>query len=116
MAVIEGIIMKGRCVNIPETLKTQALEQFHINHMGIEKTKLLACKSIYWVNINNDIENYVKKCITCMEFQQMQPKEKTIHHDIPMRPQDVISADMLQLNNKNYICIVDYHSKFPVEK
>ena len=46
----------------------------------------------------------------------MQPKEKTIHHDILMRPWDVISADVFQLNNKNYICIVDYHSKFPVVK
>ena len=41
MAVIDGIIM-DRCVIIPEILKTQALDQFHINHMGIEKAKLLA--------------------------------------------------------------------------
>ena len=33
MAVIDGIIMKGRCVIIPEILKTQALDQLHINHM-----------------------------------------------------------------------------------
>ena len=46
----------------------------------------------------------------------MQPKEKTLHHDIPMRPWDGISADMFQLNNKNYICIVDYYNKFPVIK
>ena len=46
----------------------------------------------------------------------MQPKEKTIHHDIPMRPWDVIGTDMFQLNNKNYKCIVHYHSKFPVVK
>ena len=46
----------------------------------------------------------------------MQHREKTIHHDIPMRPWDVICADMFQLNNKNYICIVDYHSKFLVVK
>ena len=42
----------------------------------------------------------------------MQPKEKTIHYDIPMRPWDVIGMDVFQLSNKNYICIVDYHSKF----
>ena len=27
----------------------------------------------------------------------MQPKEKTIHHDIPKRPLDIISTDMFQL-------------------
>ena len=70
--------------------------------MGIEKTKLLVCKSVYWVNINNDIENYVTNFSTCLEFQQKQPKEKTIHHDIPMRPWDIINVDMFQPNNRNY--------------
>ena len=116
LAVIYGIVMKGRCIIIPEVLKQKALDQIYVNHMGIEKTKLLAHDSIYWVNINNDIENHVKNCGTCLEFQQMQPKEKTIHHDIPMMPWDVIGRDGFQLNNKNYICIADYHSKFLVIK
>ena len=37
MAVIDGVIIKGRHVVIPESLKKQALEQLHVNHMGIEK-------------------------------------------------------------------------------
>ena len=119
MAVIDGVIMKGRCIIIPkpqQALKQQALDQLHVNHMGIEKTKLLACKSIYWVNVNSDIENYIKNCTTCLAFQQMQPKEKIIHHDIPIRPWDILGADMFHINNKNYLCIVDYHSKFLVVK
>ena len=44
---------------IPEILKAQALDQLHINHLGIEKKKLQACESIYWANIN-DIENFIK--------------------------------------------------------
>ena len=40
MAVINGIIIKGRHVIIPYILGTQALEQLHINHMGIEKSIL----------------------------------------------------------------------------
>ena len=43
-------------------------------------------------------------------------KDKIIHHDIPIRPWDVIGADMFILNNKQYLCIVDYHSKFPIVK
>ena len=62
LAVIDGIVMKGRHIIIPKVLKQQALDQLHVNHMGIKKTKLLACKSIYWVNISNDIENYIKNC------------------------------------------------------
>ena len=52
----------------------------------------------------------------CLEFQQTQPKEKIIHHDILLRPWEVLGVNIFQLNNKNYLCIVDYHSKFPVIK
>ena len=39
-----------------------------------------------------------------------------IHHDIQVRPWDVIGADMFTLNNKHYLCIVDYDSKFLIIK
>ena len=97
LAVIDGVVMKGRCIIIPQDLKQQVLDQLHLNHMGIEKTKLLMCESVYWVNINNNIENHVKNCNTCFEFQQMQPKEKIIHHDILLRPWEVLGADIFQL-------------------
>ena len=84
--------------------------------MGIEKTKLLAHKSVYWSNMNADIKIYIKQCATCLEYQQMQPKEKSIHHNISLRPWVVVGADIFHFNNKNYLCVVDYNSKFPVIK
>ena len=75
---------------------------------------LLACESIYWTDINNDIEKYIKNFPICLNFQGTQPKEKIIHHDIPAKLWEMVGADMLTLHNKNYLCIVDYHSKFPV--
>ena len=116
LTVIDSVVMKGRCIIIPEELKQQVLDQLHVNHMGIKKTKLLVHKSVYWVNIKNDIENHVKNCSTCFKPQQTQPKEKTIHHDILLRPWEVIGVDVFQLNNKNYLCVVDYHSNFSVIK
>ena len=112
MSVIDGVTMKGRCITIPKALQQQALNQLHVNDMGIEKTNLLTHILVYWVNINNDIKNYIKNCT----FQQMQPKEKIIHHDIPIRPWDVVGTDRFHINNKNYLCITVYHSKLPVVK
>ena len=37
MVVIDGVMLKGRHVVILETLQGQALEQLHINQIGIEK-------------------------------------------------------------------------------
>ena len=36
-AVIDSIVMKGRCIVIPKNLKQQVLDQLCTNHMGIEK-------------------------------------------------------------------------------
>ena len=59
MSVMDGLIMKGRCIIIPKVLQQQAHDHLHVTHMGIEKTKLLACESVYWVNIDVDSENYI---------------------------------------------------------
>ena len=113
LAVIEGIVMKGRHIIIPEDLKQQVLDQIHVITWAFKKLSYLHA-NLYWVNINNDRKSY-KNCSTCLEFQQTQPKEKTTH-EILLRPWEVLGADVFQLNNKNYLCIVDYHSKFPVIK
>ena len=86
LAVIDGIILKGRCIIISNSLRQEVLDQLHTNHMGIEKMKLLACKCVYWYSINADNDKYIQQCATCLEFQQTQPKEKIIHHDVPLRP------------------------------
>ena len=100
LVVIDSIILKGRCIVIPDSLKQQVLTQLHTSHMGIEKTKLLAGDSVFWSNINADIKAYIKHCATCLEFQQMQPKVKITHPDIPLRPWEVVSADIFHLKIK----------------
>ena len=36
VAVIDGVVMKGRHIIIPEVLKQQVLDQLHLNQMGIK--------------------------------------------------------------------------------
>ena len=114
LAVINGMVLKGRHIIIPNILKQQVLDQLHINHIGIEKVKLLAHECIYWHSINTDIEKYIKQCTTCLEFQQTQPKEKIIHHEVPLRPWEAVGADVFHFNNINYLYVVDYNNKFPI--
>ena len=39
-----------------------------------------------------------------------------IPHNIPVGPWDRIGFDMFTLNNKHYLCIIDFLSKFPIIK
>ena len=66
--------------------------------------------------MNADIANNIKYCTTYLDFLQTHPKGRFIHIEIPGKPWDIIGADMFSLYNKHYLCIVDYHSKFPVIK
>ena len=62
-----------------------------------------------------DIENHIKTVLHDFTFSKPN-QEKIIHHNIPGKPWEVIGADMFTLNSKNYLCIVDYLSKFPIVK
>ena len=84
--------------------------------MGIEKTKLLASESIYWININDDIEKYIQIVLHVLISSKPDQTKNIIHHDIPAKPWEILDADMFTLHNRNYLCIVDYHSKFLVIK
>ena len=55
LAMIDGIMMKGKRIIIPSQLQ----KQLHNNHMDAEKRRLLVCKSVCWLNINTDVQNTV---------------------------------------------------------
>ena len=46
-------------------MRDEILHQFHQAHKGIEKTRRLARESVYWVNINKDLEKMYKSCALC---------------------------------------------------
>ena len=76
MAVIDGVLLKGRCMVIPNTLQKQALEQHHINHMGRDKTKLITCKSIYWPGIYSNIVKHIKTALHVLNFSKQNQRNK----------------------------------------
>ena len=53
--------MKGRRTIVPAMLPSKVLKQLHINHIGIEKIRLLAWKSIYRMNMNANIDYIIFK-------------------------------------------------------
>ena len=73
--------------------------------MGIEKTKQLASKSVYWIGMYVDIENHIKLFYMPSLSANTTMRENN-NHEIPGKPWEVLGADTFTLNNKNYLCIV----------
>ena len=44
------------------------------------------------INMITDIECMAEPCTTCLGYQQTQPQEKALHHEIPW---EVFGADIL---------------------
>ena len=79
LSVVDGLILKGCRILIPKPLQETILTQLHYGHQGTDKTKLRARESVFWDNINKDIEATVKSCPTCQEHQPAQQRETLIH-------------------------------------
>ena len=99
LAVIDGMILKGRHIIIPNSLRQQVLDQLHTNHMGIEKTRLLAHECVYWHSINADIEKYIKQCATCLEFSRCSQRKRSFIMMYPSGPGKQLEQMYCKLNN-----------------
>ena len=73
-------------------------------------------QSVYWININTNVDNTVKQCVTCMVYQQTLPHEKIIPSQMPYKHCEVIGADIFTNKSNALLFIVNYYSKFPVIK
>ena len=72
LSVLDRLVLKGSCIVIPESCRDKILDQLHEGHFGMDRTKLHARDSVYWPNINKDIECLVKTCDLCQEHSLMQ--------------------------------------------
>ncbi len=114
LAVENGVIFKGKQILIPESLRKDILAQLHASHQGIEKTRRLARESVFWPKINDDIEHLIKSCNHCNEFQPRNKKEPMKAHDIPNGPWQKLGTDLFQVQERHFLLVADYFSKFPV--
>ena len=73
ISIIDGVIVLGNRIIISAKLRSIFLAEMHDAHLGIVKTKLHACRCVFWPGINADIEELCKQCETCRQNQQDSP-------------------------------------------
>ena len=85
LTVADGLILKGTRIVIPKPLQPGVMQQLHYAHQGAEKCKLRAKGSVFWANINKDIDELVKGCPPCQHHQKLNAKEPMLPHDVPRK-------------------------------
>ena len=86
----------------------------HVGHFGTEKTKLLAKSTVFWININKEIDQLISSCPVCQEHQPSQTAKPLLKHDIPTKPWSVVGTDLVTFDGNQWFIVADYNSKFPI--
>ena len=112
LSVVDGMVLKGDRILIPQSMRKNILNILHQGHQGIENVKQRARTSVFWPNIDNQITDIVNRCDLCQEYRNRQAQEPQISHAIPDEPWIKIGTDLFSIGNQTYLIIIDYHSKY----
>ena len=81
-----GLLLRGSRIIVPSSLREEIKNTIHQGHLGMEKCKLRARSTVYWRNINQHIENFVRNCNKCLDYRNRQNPELVLNHEIPECP------------------------------
>ncbi|UYV78360.1 K02A2.6-like [Cordylochernes scorpioides] len=93
-------------------MKLEILDKLHAGHFGITKTRLRARETVWWPDISEEIAETVRKCSVCIQ-EAASKHEPLIPTNFPTRPWQKIGMDLFKFENKWYLVVIDYYSRFP---
>ena len=114
ISIVDGLILKGTRIIIPEKLRQKSLKVLHASHQGIEKSLLRARDTVFWPGISKDIKETCIKCASCCQFAAKQQKEPLQNVPEYLTPWSSLATDVFEYSGHSYLIVVDRFSKFIV--
>ena len=111
LTINKGLLMKAGRLFIPTEMRADILTKIHGVHQGITKCKLRARESVWWLDINSDIEKEVKSCDVCAKLQN-DHAEPMISTKFDDRPWKHLGSDLFFWKGHTYLLVVCYYSRF----
>lgn len=110
----EEILLRGTRIVIPTSLTNRSLELAHEGHPGMSVMKKRLRAKVWWPKMDNDIENYVKKCKGCILVSAPSAPEPMSRHKLPSEPWQHLAIDFCGPlpSGHHLFVIVDYYSRF----
>ena len=112
LEIVEGCILYQDRVFIPASLRNPVLKLLHANHSGMVKMKQTARRCLFWFGLNNDIENFVQQCQSCMKTAVIPTQVCNTSWTPTNRPFSRIHADFFYFDSRTYLLVVDSYSKW----
>ena len=107
-----NLLLHGKCIIVPKSLQQQVLEKIHMGHQGIQRCRLCANTSVWWLGLSHEVENMIKQCPTCArDFTRR--REPMISTKLPEYPWQNVGTDLFHFKGSTYLIVVDYFSRYP---
>ncbi|XP_062715677.1 uncharacterized protein K02A2.6-like [Aedes albopictus] len=114
LTIVDGCIMFGDRVVVPDEFRRRILKQFHRGHPGIVRMKSIARSFVYWPGVDQEIEDYVKRCTPCATAGKAPTKTTLESWPVPSRPWSRIHIDYAgPVDGVYFLVIADPYSKWP---
>jgi transposase InsO family protein len=112
LSVCDGLLIRGKRIVVPFSLRKQILDRIHDGHQGIVKCRERANQGVWWPGISREIKDLVSKCKHCIENSPEQRKEPLIPSKLPDFAFQKVGVDLCEKKGKMYLVLIDYYSRY----
>jgi hypothetical protein len=114
----EGLVLKGNLIVIPADLQQLFVQIAHEAHQGMLKTRALLQRFVWFPNLNQMVEKFVKACSVCQANSEKVQLEPLKTSKLPDGPWLELAADFHGPlpSDEKLLVIVDEFSRFPIVK
>ena len=113
LTVEDGLILKGTRIIIPHKKHEFILKLIHEGPLGLNKCKLHAKETVYWLGLNNQLEQSVLNCKLCLKYLKSkckQPPSMSLGQIIWLNPWTKLAIDIFHFEGVSYLLVFDYTS------
>ena len=98
MTIEDGLILKGTRIVIPSQKQAEIPKLIHEGLLGLTKCKLQAKETVYWPDLNDQLEKLILNCQLCLKYSQSKCKltlNMSLGQEIPAFPWTKLATNIL---------------------
>ena len=112
LSVAEGLLAYQNCIVIPSSQRPEILSRLHESHQGFRKGLDNAECCVWWPGLRSELKSTCESCVVCLVKRPAQHAESPCPTPLPSHPWEKVGADLCTFNNRNYLVLVDYYSRW----
>ena len=113
LSVHSGCLLWGSRVIVPPKGHELIVKELHESHPGISCMKSLARGYVWWLGLDQQLEQQVRNCVSCQQSRNKPPIAPLHHWEWPERPWVRLHIDYAgPCFGKYFLILIDSHSKW----